>query len=418
MKTKRVVLGLTLVLALASFWVVGAASAAGPANAIMVRAQDASNGQVLVDSVTAAQTGWLLIHKDSTNGPGGVIGFVPVHQGVNTGLSVDIRTTDSTGKDDVTPTLWATLVTDPHALDPLNTPDSTITQEGSVATVAFASSTAAAMAGQLATTGGASRASSATNANKITVSAQDPRVGQNNGLVFVQSVTAAQDGWLLIRKDNNGAPGNVIGFAPIHQGVNTDVSVDVQTTNSKGDDIITSALWATLVADSNALTPFATPSSDVQNEGSSIAVAFSTYPAATPASAQVAGQLPTTGGVSSSSSATSANKVAVRAQNPRNNGVVFVDSVTAAQAGWLLIHKDNNGAPGNVIGFAPVHQGVNTNVGVAIQTTNFKGDDIITSSLWATLVADPNALNSFTSPDATVQGEGSLATAAFSTNVP
>ena len=417
MKTKRVVLGVILVLALASLSVVGAVSAAGPANAIAVRAQNANNGQVFVDSVTAAQTGWLLIHKDSSNGPGAVIGFAPVHQGVNTGITVDIRTTDRTGKDDVTPTLWATLVADPKALDPFNAPDSAITQEGSVATVAFASSAAGALAGQLATTGGTSSASKATGANKIAVRAQDPRVGQGNGLVFVDSVTAAQDGWLLIRKDNNAAPGNVIGFAPVHQGVNTNVSVDVQTTNSKGDDIITSALWATLVADPNALNPFTTPSSDVQDEGSAAMVAFSTYPAAVPASAQVAGQLPTTGGISTSSSAAKANKIAVRTQNPQN-GLVFVDSVTAAQPGWLLIRKDNNGAPGDVIGFAPVHQGANTNVGVAIQTTNFKGDDIITSALWATLVADPNALNLFTTPSSDVQGEGSAAMVAFSTNVP
>jgi hypothetical protein len=417
MKTKRVVLALGLVLALASFWVVGAASAATPANAIAVRAQDANNGQVYVDSVTAAQTGWLLIHKDSNGKPGGVIGFAPVHQGVNTAITVDIRTTDSTGEDNVTPTLWATLVTDPQALDPLSAPDSTITQEGAVATVAFASSTAAAMSGQLATTGGTSSASKAANANKITIGAQNPRVGYGNGLVLVQSVTAAQDGWLLIRKDNNGAPGNVIGFAPIHQGTNTDVSVDVQTTNSKGDDIITSALWATLMADPNALNPFATPGSNVQNEGGAVAVAFSTYPAAVPASAQVAGQLPTTGGISSLSSSTSANKITISAQNPQN-GYVYVDSVTAAQPGWVLIHQDANGAPGNVIGFAPVYQGVNTNVRVAIQTTNSQGNSIITSPLWVTLVPDPTALDPFATPTSDVQGESSLATAAFNTNVP
>ncbi len=417
MKTQRVVWALGLVLAMASFWLIGAASAAAPANVITVHAQDASSGHVYIDSVTAAQTGWLLIHKDSVNGPGSVIGFVPVHQGVNTGLTVDIRTTDSKGDDDVTPTLWATLATDPNALNALNAPDSTITQESPAITVAFASSAAAATTSAAPATGSTSSASSAAKANKITVSAQDPRLGQGNGAVLVQSVTAAQDGWLLIRKDNNGAPGNVIGYAPIHQGVNTDVSVDVQTTNSQGNDIITPMLWATLAADSNALTPFATPSSDVQNEGSSVAIAFSTYPATAPTGAQVAGQLPTTGGISSSSTASKANKVAVHAQNAQN-GLVFVDSVTVAQPGWVLIRKDNNGAPGNVIGFAPVHQGANTNVGVAIQTTDFKGNNTITSQLWVTVVPDPTALDSFATPSADVQSEASMATAAFNTNVP
>jgi hypothetical protein len=61
---------------------------------------------------------------------------------------------------------------------------------------------------------------------------------------------------------------------------------------------------------------------------------------------------------------------------------------------------------------------VNTNVGAAIQTTNSQGNSVITSPLWATLVPDPNALDPFATPSSDVQGEGSVATAAFNTNVP
>jgi hypothetical protein len=71
--------------------------------------------------------------------------------------------------------------------------------------------------------------------------------------------------------------------------------------------------------------------------------------------------------------------------------------------------------PGEVLGFAPVRRGLNTNVGVDIRVANAKGDNIATPALWATLVADPNALNPFAMPDATVQQQGSLAMVAFST---
>jgi hypothetical protein len=62
----------------------------------------------------------------------------------------------------------------------------------------------------------------------------------------------------------------------VHQGVNTNVTVDNRVTNAKGEDIATPVLWATLVADSNALVPFALPNAAVQQAGSLARVAFST----------------------------------------------------------------------------------------------------------------------------------------------
>ena len=127
-KSSSVLMGLFLVLALASFGMASPASASG--NRIMVHAQNANLGQVMVDSVTAAQDGWLLIREDNNGAPGRMLGFEPVHQGLNTNLTVDIQTTGSGGDDLVSPTLWATLVPDASATTPFAVPNPVIVQPG------------------------------------------------------------------------------------------------------------------------------------------------------------------------------------------------------------------------------------------------------------------------------------------------
>ena len=127
-KSSSVLMGLFLVLALASFGMASSASTSG--NRIMVHAQDANLGQVIVDSATAAQDGWLLIREDSNGTPGRMLGFEPVHQGLNTNLTVDIQTSNSDGHDMVSATLWATLVPDDSATTPFATPNPVLTQPG------------------------------------------------------------------------------------------------------------------------------------------------------------------------------------------------------------------------------------------------------------------------------------------------
>jgi hypothetical protein len=261
LKSKSILWGAALVLALASLMVAvpaGAAPLAAGGNAIAVRAQDTNAGQVIVNSVTAAQDGWLLIWNDRNGAPDSLLGYAAVHQGVSTGIAVDIKTANRNGQDDVTATLWATVMPDSNADTPFATPDPLTMPGESVLAVAFASSADAGMAPAMAsaamvpTTGGVS---SAPLSNKIAIRRQDA----NSGAVIADSVTAAQDGWLLIFRDANGAPDEMIGYAAVHQGVNTGIVVDIKTTNRGGNDFLTPTLWATLVADPNALTPFAAP---------------------------------------------------------------------------------------------------------------------------------------------------------------
>ena len=264
LKSKSILWGAALVLALASLMVAvpaGAAPLAAGGNAIVVHAQDIFAGQVYVSSVTAAQDGWLLIWNDRNGAPDSLLGYAAVHQGVNTGMAVDIRTENRNGLDNITATLWATVMADPNADTPFAAPDSSFVPSESALAVAFASSADAGMGPAMAsaalpTTGGVS---STPLSNKISIRRQDA----GNGAVIVDSVTAAQDGWLLIFRDANGSADELLGYAAIHAGMNTGVVVDIKTTNRGGNDLLTPTLWASIVADPNADIPFAAPDSAI-----------------------------------------------------------------------------------------------------------------------------------------------------------
>ena len=60
-------LGLSLMMLIVTFsWVLSAsAQTGGGVNQIIIRPQDTRRGQIIVDSVTAAQDGWLLVYTNT-----------------------------------------------------------------------------------------------------------------------------------------------------------------------------------------------------------------------------------------------------------------------------------------------------------------------------------------------------------------
>ena len=76
---------------------------------------------------------------------------------------------------------------------------------------------------------------------------------------------------------------------------------------------------------------------------------------------------------------------------------IDVDMVTIAQvvspgAGWIVIHADNNGAPGTVLGQSSVSEGTTTNVIVTIDTSQQ------TSTLHAMLHVDAGIIGTYEFP--------------------
>jgi len=91
------------------------------------------------------------------------------------------------------------------------------------------------------------------------------------------------------------------------------------------------------------------------------------------------------------------------------NGTVTVDRVVSDGPGWIVIHADNNGAPGIVIGHSAVVDGENLDVVVEIDTA------AATETLYAMLHADLGTEGTYEFPgaDVPVQVDGQVVTPAF-----
>ncbi len=87
---------------------VTAVQAAGFTDSITVRNQDLNTGIAMLDSVTAAQDGWVVLYKNPSLNPDAIVGHAWVHQGVNPGVKVIVNM-NAIGNP---PMLWAALLAD------------------------------------------------------------------------------------------------------------------------------------------------------------------------------------------------------------------------------------------------------------------------------------------------------------------
>ena len=239
----------------------------------------------------------------------------------------------------------------------------------------------------------------------------------DTGVIVVDSVTAAQNGWVVIYNNPELASSEIAGYAPVHQGLNVGVRVTVQkpkTTNWP-------TLWAVLHVDNSPLGVFewgqnnrAYNDPPVMQNGGYVSVAFSTLVGDYESTAT----LRTSGGTAPAIPKTA--QITVHTQD-LNTRVITVDSVTATQDGWVVIYDNPNFTSGAIVGYAPVYQGTNTGVKVAIDISKVTGLPI----LWAVLHVDNGVkglfeygLNGLPYNDAPVMQNGWYVSAGFGTNVP
>jgi len=194
----------------------------------------------------------------------------------------------------------------------------------------------------------------------VTVTDQDV----SGGTVSIPVVVAAEPGWLVIHTTKNGAPGPVIGQAPVLTGANADIQVDIDLSRATGQ------LFAVLHVDAGAAGEYEFPGADV----------------------------PVTAGdqlvnVPFNASFPIEPSVTVTDQDV-SEGNVSIESVMAAAPGWLVIHISQGGAPGPVIGQSPVIVGYNPEVGVAIDLSQATGQ------LFAMLHLDEGAAGVYEFPGA------------------
>ena len=252
-------MGIVTVVAVTSVLWVGAVSAAPADIQIKIRAQDLNTGEVMVDSVTAAQPGWIGIFKDPTATPDTLVGYAPVSQGVDANFTVDINT----GRVGSAPTLYAELLVDQSGTGMFDV--NTVAPATGTPIVGFATEASAHAAAPMAP----APVVQSKAGEQIKIKAQDFTV---TGQIVVDSVVAAQAGWLGIYKSAGLTPDELVGFVPVQPGQNTNLTVDINSKRA-GD---TPTFWAQLLTDPNGSGVF---DANAPIDSNTPVVAFGTQPA-------------------------------------------------------------------------------------------------------------------------------------------
>lgn len=84
--------------------------------------------------------------------------------------------------------------------------------------------------------------------------------------------------------------------------------------------------------------------------------------------------------------------VLVNAQMEIKNGSVTIDKIVSKGPGWITIHADADDQPGAVIGYAPVNDGENLNIGVSVDAKK------VTPKLYAMLHIDAGVIGTYEFP--------------------
>ena len=211
----------------------------------------------------------------------------------------------------------------------------------------------------------------------------NPRQNIEDGTVIVDQVYMDQQGWLVIHADNGGQPGPVIGYIEVPQGVSTEVVIQVVP------EEITPTLYAMLHVDAEPLSEFNFPEGDdapVTVDGEVVVTSFDA----------VTGSDMDEGEDSDADGVAEEALQVPRIINPRQNlqdGMVIIDKVYMDQGGWVVIHADEGGQPGPVIGYIEVPEGISTEVYIQVVP------DQITPTLYAMLHVDAEPLSEFNFPE-------------------
>lgn len=198
-------------------------------------------------------------------------------------------------------------------------------------------------------------------ANALEVVDQD--LGED-GTVTIPLVDSAVDGWLVIHADADGAPGPVIGFAPVAAGQTEELAVPVDAAGT------TDPVYAMLHVDEGNAGVYEFPGPDGPARDSADAVVVTPF---------ALGGLPD-------------DAVSVVSQLASEDNTVVVPAVRAAADGWIVIHADANGAPGPVAGFAPVAAGANHQIAVELDPA------VATETLHAMLHVDAGVAGEYEFP--------------------
>lgn len=277
-------------------------------NTEIVRAYDqlVDMSTVNIASVVTNQDGWIVIHADGGGRPGPVLGQALVTAGSNSDVSVELS-------GDVTDVIYPMLHVDTgeagtYEFGMVDGADGPVVVNGTVATF------------------------------PIIVGTPSMRVADQivSDSVVAESVVSEGDGWLVIHTQSaEGGPGPVIGQAQVSAGTNLDVVVEVDAM------AVTSVLFPMLHVDTGEVGTYEFGAVEGADGPIIVNDAVLVYPIDAAPFITYSGSI--------------------------DGNTITVDSAGIDVQGWLVIHMDNDGAPGPVLGQAPLVPGVNNHISIELE---------------------------------------------------
>ena len=170
------------------------------------------------------------------------------------------------------------------------------------------------------------------------------------GSIRVASVNVPGPSWIAVHLDDNGMPGKRIGLQRVPAGRSTDVSIKIDGVT------LTDKLIVAVHADRGIAGVFefspgnfdASPDKPYFVDGMELAME----------SKVVAPPFGVKAGVGEAS--------ITATDQPGAKGAIIVAQAVAPTGAWLVVHLDDNGAPGKRVGFQQIAAGTSANVSVAL----------------------------------------------------
>ncbi len=272
--------------------------------------------RVRIQSVETSAQGWVVVYADDSGSPGEVLGHSAVSAGVQVAVEVALSR-------DVTPDeqLYAALYEDLGVDGTFEVPGDDTAAPGD--------------AGDPTKNGFVVSLPLDPEINVIDqhvgTTPPDGAVTLTRHNVTVAEVTAPEDGWVVVYDGSGGVPGDVIGHAPVAKGPADDIVVTVDR-KLLHEDVLFVAVHQDLGTDG----VFEFPGDDVPfNRPGTTDVLAESFTVWTP-------------------SISAGDQVAGFTAEATPDHTVLVTGVRSGQKGWVVLYSDTAGAPGLVIGHAPV----------------------------------------------------------------
>lgn len=269
-------------------------------------------GVLQIASVVSPEAGWLVVYAMSEGEVGEVLAFTAVSIGLNQALDLTIDPQLAT------PNLVAMLHSDagePGTFEFPDGPDQPLTWESALIATTFA------LDFQL---------------SEPVVEVATQAITQE-GAVRVDSVLLPQDGWLAIHAQADGRLAELLGAVPLTAGLHENVIITIPWREG------TPTLYAALYADNGRALHFDYLADDTPLKAGG-EPAVTEFAASYPPDIFVLDQ-------------------------PLVDGVFEVERVISNGPGWIVAYFDEEGAPGLIIGSAPLEDGLNERVQVKVLET-------------------------------------------------